>query len=424
MHAQLTFLHAADLHLGAPFRGLRALSQEWAERLLDAIPEAYDRVIQTALLHHVDFVVFSGDIFDTARPSYADYAHFFEGLSKLSAAHIPVYVCTGNHDPYTSWRQDFGTLPEGAYMFEAQKPSYALYERDGDPLCILAGRSYYNQTWPVDVPITEGLTRPDAERALGPRAEYAPFCVGVMHSGLDVDVRNAPTDPAVLFRSGMTYWALGHLHNKQLTPPENPRYGFPGCIQGRDIAETGERGVYIVTLSTNAPNEVRFVPTASVVWQRMTVDISDCANLNEVTDKIIRELFLVNGKAHCEEMCVRITLTGSTPLHDVLLRPGVVEDVRKTINTAYAEFFCDALIDGTTAPIDREAMRAEGLFPAVFLQASDAMRAHPDDVVSYLQDEFIKRDVPFSQPKSRDVDAVVSAAENLVLDLLAKEDDR
>ncbi len=92
MSKRVTFIHAADLHLGAPFRGLRALSTKWANRLLTAIPESYDRIIDAAIAREVDFVVMSGDIFDDARPSYGDYLHFFSGLERLDEAGIPVYL--------------------------------------------------------------------------------------------------------------------------------------------------------------------------------------------------------------------------------------------------------------------------------------------------------------------------------------------
>ena len=65
MSKRVTFIHAADLHLGAPFRGLRALSSKWANRLLTAIPESYDRMVDAAIARDVDFVVVSGDIFDS-----------------------------------------------------------------------------------------------------------------------------------------------------------------------------------------------------------------------------------------------------------------------------------------------------------------------------------------------------------------------
>lgn len=91
MTESLTFLHTADLHLGAPFRGLAKVSPAWAARLVQAIAEAFDRVIDTAVSHKVDFVVVSGDVFDESRASYGDYLRFFEGMRTLGKAGIPIY---------------------------------------------------------------------------------------------------------------------------------------------------------------------------------------------------------------------------------------------------------------------------------------------------------------------------------------------
>lgn len=427
MPKRLTFIHAADLHLGAPFRGLRALSDEWATRLLTALLESYDRVIDAALSREVDFVVIAGDIFDSARASYGEYRHFFDGLRRLEAAGIPAYLVTGNHDPYTSWQHDFFSLPSNAHMLPGDRPGFALFERDGEPLCLIGGRGYYNQTWPADECIAEGVTRDAAEVALtvlNPRAAEAPFSVGVLHTGLHLDPVKAPVEPDILMHSGMDYWALGHIHLKYAYPSfDDPRLVFSGCVQGRDIRETGERGIYQVTLTEGAPNQLEFIPTASVVWQRMRVDVSDCANLPAVTDKVMRELFRENGKAHCEEMVVRVTLTGATPLHTMLERGDVLAELRKHINDAYPVFFCDALVDATVQPRDKAALRREGLFPAVFLQVAESQRANPDDEIAFIQDEFLRKNVQLPSSYTRSIDELAEEAENLVLDLLAQGDD-
>ena len=120
-------------------RGFRNLSDSWASRLRRAIPEAYDRMIETAIARKVDFAVFAGDMFDTARASYGDYLRFFEGLERLDAAGIPSYLITGNHDPYTAWQYDLAKLPESAHMLGFDGPQFALYEREGEPLCLIGG---------------------------------------------------------------------------------------------------------------------------------------------------------------------------------------------------------------------------------------------------------------------------------------------
>ena len=424
MARKITFMHAADLHIGAPFRGLRALSPEWADRLCEAIPEAYDRMIDAAISHEVDFVVIAGDVFDEARASYADYLRFFKGIERLGSAGISAYLCTGNHDPYVQWQQDFFTLPDNAYMFAADKPSFALYERAGEPLCVLGGRGYPNKVWPASSSIAEGITRNAACAELGLKAQDAPFGVGVLHTGLNLDPTKAPADPAELLSAGFDYWALGHIHKRYVDDMDNPRLVFSGCIQGRDIKETGPRGVNLVTLEEGMPNRVEFIPTASVTWERYSVDISECASLPEVAGKIMREQFAVNGRAQCEEMLSRITLVGASPLHDVLERPGVLEDLRLSLNEEHADFFVDALVDKTVRVVDRAALRAEGMFPAALMAAADELRADEGAQLAYLQDEFLRRGVKFVTAATLDLPHLVDEAEEIVLDLLLQEGDR
>mgnify|MGYP006939838207 CR=1 FL=1 len=132
----------------------------------------------------------------------------------------------------------------------------------------------------------------------------------------------------------------------------------------------------------------------------------------------------VNGRARCEEMCTRITLTGMTPLHAVLARPGVLEDLRANINDSYMAFFCDALVDQTTCPRDVEALRREGLFPAVFLQASEAVRSDRDEAIAYVQEEFLKKNIQLPSAYAKRIDRLAEEAESLVLDLLSRGEDK
>ena len=229
-------------------------------------------------------------------------------------------------------------------MLPGDRPGFALHERDGEPLCLIGGRGYYNQTWPADECIAEGVTREAAVAALSARASArrasAVFRGRAAHRAASGRLEG-PGGACEASVRGMDYWALGHVHVRYAYPSfDDPKLVFSGCIQGRDIKETGERGVYCVTLEKGRPNRIEPVPTASVVWQRLDVDVEDCPNLPAVTDKIMRELFRENGKAHCEEMVSRITLRGATPLHAVLERPDVLADLRKHLNDSYPLFFC------------------------------------------------------------------------------------
>ena len=204
MAERLTFIHAADLHIGAPFRGLRALSERWASRLVEAIPEAYERVVSAAIDNRVDFVVDCRRHFRYGRgPPMPTTSRFSMAFHASTPEGIPVYMCTGNHDPYTTWQRDLFNLPGNVTMFSADKPSFALYRRDGKPVCVLGGRGYYNQTWPGDACIAEGVTRAAANEALGEDAASAPFGIGVIHTGLDLDPEQGPRGAREAFACGV-----------------------------------------------------------------------------------------------------------------------------------------------------------------------------------------------------------------------------
>lgn len=160
------------------------------------------------------------------------------------------------------------------------------------------------------------------------------------------------------------------------------------------------------------------------MWQQLPVGVSACEALPDVADLIMRALFRANGKAHCEEMVSRIRLTGATHLHEVLQRPDVREDMRKHVNDSYSAFFCDLIVDETTIPRDKDALREEGLFPAVMLQVSSDLLGHPDDAKAFLQDEFLKRNLQLPAACAGRVEDLSARAEDLVLDLLSQGDAR
>ena len=423
MRKSVKFIHAADLHLGAPFRGLAQVSEQWARRLSTAIREAYARIVEEAISRKVHFVVIAGDIFDTSRASFGDYLYFFDGLRKLQRAGIEVYMVCGNHDPYTSWKESAFLLPENAHMFPASKPGFKLFEHEGEPLCIIGGRSYYNQTWPQGVSIAQGISREEGAQALSsecPQAKSAPFCVGVIHTGLHLDPIKAPENPNALLQKNVDYWACGHIHKSYVHHDDAgcARIVFPGCIQGRDIKEVGQRGVCCVEISEGSHVELEFIPTASVVWQQLSVDVSDCAGTSDITDLITRQLFIKNGEAHCEEMVSRVTLVGKTPLHNALSRPGAMEDLRAHLNNSCPQFFCDTLINETREVRDKQKLAAEGLFPSVLLQISNHQNANVEATKDFLEQEFMQRNIALPKNIVESIDSLQEEAEELALDLL------
>ena len=54
------FIHASDLHLGAPFRGISAEQGDVASALRDATLKAYENLIELCRRKKADFVVIAG----------------------------------------------------------------------------------------------------------------------------------------------------------------------------------------------------------------------------------------------------------------------------------------------------------------------------------------------------------------------------
>ena len=56
------FVHAADLHLGAPFQGVDASDARVRAALLASTYEALDRIVALCLAEKVDFLLIAGDV--------------------------------------------------------------------------------------------------------------------------------------------------------------------------------------------------------------------------------------------------------------------------------------------------------------------------------------------------------------------------
>lgn len=421
MPRSLRFIHAADLHLGAPFKGLHPLPPEWEDLLAEGIPKAFLHVVDAAVRNEVDFVAIAGDLFDQAGPSYYEYTLVQRGLERLERAGVPVYFCAGNHDPQEFWDRYYGELPANVHVFPAGEGGFFLHEREGEPLALLAGRGYRQRFWPFGEDIAHGLTREAARAALG---VDAPFAVGVLHTGLDIDPLKAPVDPAELVASGMDYWALGHVHSRHVRPADNPRISFSGCIQARAAKNTGPHGVNLVTLREGQPNQVEFIPTAQVAWWRPDVDVASCANLEEVRACIGEELERLQEESQCGRMLVRITLTGATALHAQLADAEVRERLRADLNAAgnpvgEHRYWCEHLANATVQP-SGDAPCGEGLFAQTFLQACARDAGNRPRAVSRLQCQLTDYGLEPQHLSLRELDAWEQGARQLVLDLLAE----
>ena len=65
--ASFRFMHAADLHLDSPFIGISGLDDTLRSYVQESTFRALERLVQLAIDQQVDFIVISGDIYDSSN---------------------------------------------------------------------------------------------------------------------------------------------------------------------------------------------------------------------------------------------------------------------------------------------------------------------------------------------------------------------
>jgi exonuclease SbcD len=202
----VTFIHAADLHLDAPFGSLTASSSRVGLALAEATYGAFCRIVDTAIAREVDFVVIAGDAYNSRDKSLRAQLRFREQMLRLSEAGIEVFVVQGNHDPENGWSAGL-PLPANVHVFPSERVGRAEVVRDGEVVAAVYGRSYARRD------VTENL-------ALGYRREpQDPIAIAVLHTnvGSNTDYETyAPATVDDLRAAGMDYWALGHIHKQEV----------------------------------------------------------------------------------------------------------------------------------------------------------------------------------------------------------------
>ncbi|HSP21453.1 MAG TPA: DNA repair exonuclease [Planococcus sp. (in: firmicutes)] len=270
----IRFIHAADLHLGSPFTGLKGLQKEQWQKLKDSTLEAFDRLISYALEQQPDFVLIAGDIYDGEDRSLRAQHRFQQGMERLAKAGIPVILCHGNHDHLSGNWTRF-ELPENVHSFGAAVSQIRLNIRGAE--VVVTGFSYGERH------IKESMIK--AYPAANGRET---FHIGMLHGSLEGEKAHAvyaPFTKLQLLEKNYDYWALGHIHLRQQLHDEPPIV-YPGNIQGRHRGEAGAKGFYDVQL-TKTSAQLTFVQSSVLQFDEIIVDCNGVMHMNELLDACV-----------------------------------------------------------------------------------------------------------------------------------------
>jgi DNA repair exonuclease SbcCD nuclease subunit len=300
------FLHAADLHLDSPLRGLERYEGAPVDRIRSATRRALANLVDTCLEENVGLVLLAGDLFDGDWQDYSTGLYFSGQLARLRDAGTEVVWVRGNHDASSKIRKSL-TLPSNVRELPVRRPETHELEQ-------------------LEVAVHgQGYGSPDVQEDLArryPRPVSGVLNIGLLHTALTGRPGHEPYAPCALetlVDRGYDYWALGHVHQQEIVARE-PYVVFPGNLQGRHVRETGPKGACLVTVDAARVVGVELRAFDVVRWETLSVDTGGLRHFDEVVDRVRSALARLARAAEGRLLAVRVRLTGGCPAHDELVR--------------------------------------------------------------------------------------------------------
>ncbi|MCW2920584.1 MAG: Metallophosphoesterase [Thermoleophilia bacterium] len=362
----MILIHAADLHLGSPLGGLDHNDQLPARRIRQAPMRAFERLAELCADRAADVLVIAGDLFD----GDADLATMREAaqvLERICRAGTKVVTIRGNHDADSRMLRRLPAI-DGLEQLPTDRAGTVRFDELG---IAIHGRGF-------DTPrVLENIVLDYADAVDGA------LNVGLLHTSLAGAPGHSPYAPctvADLAARGYQYWALGHVHKRQVHS-EQPWIIHPGNTQGRDVGETGARGVTVVEFGDGQVlGTPEHVDLDEVRWSRLRVELEADEPVEDLIERVGEQLATIVARGADLVHLVRVELVGRGVAHDAL--DADPARWRDALNTAALEISPEGLylerIKLRTSPRlpDREELLAREDF--VGAAARELLDADPE----------------------------------------------
>jgi exonuclease SbcD len=275
----MKFAHIADCHIGS-----------WRDpKLKDVSTTAFNKAIDKCIEENVDFILISGDLFNTSLPRIDSLKAVVITFKQLKDKNIPVYVIPGSHDYSPSGKTMLDVLEQAGLFINVSKGeemngkfklNFTIDKKTGAKITGLLGKRSSLEKSHYQNLIVENLEKEDG------------YKIFMFHSGIDElkpeDMEHVISQPLSLLPKNFDYYAGGHMHIVRHEKIDG--YGliaypgplFPNSFSELEKLETG--GFYIV--ENNKP-----------IWHPIQVYniykiIIDCNQKSpeQVYDEIINEI--------------------------------------------------------------------------------------------------------------------------------------
>ena len=270
----MKFAHLGDCHLG----GWR--QPELKELNFQSFKEAIRRII----IQKVDFVLISGDLFDSSYPPIDTLKDTFEQFKKLKENNIPVFLIAGSHDYSVSGKTFLDVLEKSGFC-----TNVSIFEEKNNSI-ILQPTIYKNVAIYGYPGKKSGLEVEEIKRI---KLQDSPlFKILLLHTTIRDAIGNIPINAVETHEiPSVNYLALAHLHinyNKEGIVYSGPT--FPNNLSELEELQAGS--FYIFHDGKIRKEEIKLKEVLSINLEinnalTATEKILSYLILQEIKDKII-----------------------------------------------------------------------------------------------------------------------------------------
>lgn len=306
----MVVLHASDLHLGRPLRGIPLRQGLDLDAFRHCAARALTRLIDLAIAKRAALLLLAGDLIEESVRNYKVGLRLVAELSRLESLQTQVVWVRGNHDAENRVIRHL-LLP--GHVHEIGLSGVQTLKLEALGLCVV-GTSYTQRA------CCDDLLSQYPPKARGQRV------IGLLHTSADGKVsgdRYAPCRRSDLARKDYDYFALGHVHQPMLLGRSIP-VAYSGSLQGRSFMECGARGCLILTLEDQLQAQPHHRSLEVVRFGVISVDVSQASTFDSVLEAIAERANQVRH-AHPERALVaRFRIRGRTGIEVLLSQSAAV----------------------------------------------------------------------------------------------------
>ena len=373
----MRFIHAADIHLDSPLRGLERYEGAPVEELRGATRKAFGRLVDLCLEERVDFLLIAGDVYDGDWQDYNTGLFFTKQMARLREAGIPVFLIRGNHDAESKITRQL-RLPDNVHCFDAKSAKSKTLKDLG---AVIHGRSFATQA------VIDNLC------VSYPKPVAGLFNIGLLHTSADGREGHesyAPCSKEDMLAKGYHYWALGHVHEREVLGEGEPWIVFPGNLQGRHVREAGEKGCSLVTVEDGDEVTVEHRTLDVVRWHRCPVDASGATSSEDLLARVQAALEQAQKPAGDCLVAARLTFAGACAAHRTLVtKPEAFIAELRSLASSLGNVWVEKVRFDTRSPVDLDALAQQSDPLGQLIQYTRQLKddeAGLRDLVSELQD--------------------------------------